>query len=59
VDGADDGGGVHACVGSTLSTRAGDGAPPSLDPVSCISLFQTTIVVTCLIDIRSVITTVT
>jgi hypothetical protein len=35
---ADDGGGVHACVGPTSSSRADDSAPSS-DPMSCISLF--------------------
>jgi hypothetical protein len=33
------GGGVHACVGPTLSSRA-DGGALSSDPVSCISLFK-------------------
>jgi hypothetical protein len=37
----------------------GDGAPPSLDPVSCISLFQKTIVITGLTDVRRAIATVT
>jgi hypothetical protein len=37
---ADDGDGVHACVGPTSSTRAGGGALSS-DPVSCISLLNT------------------
>jgi hypothetical protein len=59
VNGADDGGGVHAYVVSTSSTRAGDGAPPSLDPVSCISLFQKIIVITGLTDVRRAIATVT
>jgi hypothetical protein len=45
VAGADDGSNVHACVGPTLSSRADDDAP-SLDPMSCISLFKKTIVVT-------------
>jgi hypothetical protein len=35
---ADDGGGVHACVGRMSSSLEDDGAP-SLDLVSCISLF--------------------
>jgi hypothetical protein len=39
VAGADDGGGVHTCVGPTLSSRADDGAP-LLDRVSCIPLFK-------------------
>jgi hypothetical protein len=36
---ADDGGGVHVCVGPTSSSRADDGAPSS-DLISCISLFK-------------------
>jgi hypothetical protein len=39
VGGADDGGGVHACVGPTSSSRA-DGSAPSSNPVSCISLLK-------------------
>jgi hypothetical protein len=38
VAGANDGGGVHACVGPTSSSHA-DGSAPSSDPMSCISLF--------------------
>jgi hypothetical protein len=45
VAGVNDGGGVHACVGSTSSSRADSGAS-SLDPVNCISLFKKTIIVT-------------
>jgi hypothetical protein len=33
---ANDGGGVHTCVGPTSSSHMDDG---SLDPMSCISLF--------------------
>jgi hypothetical protein len=39
VPGADGGCGMHACVGSTLSSRADDGTPSS-NPMSCISLFK-------------------
>jgi hypothetical protein len=38
VAGADDGGGMRACVGPTSSSRA-DGGAPSSDPMSYISLF--------------------
>jgi hypothetical protein len=43
VDGSDDGGRVHACVGRMLSSRA-DGDAPSSDQMSCISLFKKTII---------------
>jgi hypothetical protein len=36
VSGANDGGGMHTCVGPTSSSRADDDAPSS-DPMSCIS----------------------
>jgi hypothetical protein len=45
VTGANDGGGVHACVGPISSSRA-DGGAPSSDPVNYISLFKKAIVVT-------------
>jgi hypothetical protein len=38
VVGANDGGSVHACVGSTSSSRADGGALSSV-PISCIFLF--------------------
>jgi hypothetical protein len=39
VVGANDGGGVHACVGPMSRSRADDGAPSS-DLVSCIYLLK-------------------
>jgi hypothetical protein len=39
VAGTDDGGGVHACVGTMLSSRA-DGDAPSSDPISYIFYFK-------------------
>jgi hypothetical protein len=50
VTGADDGGGAHACVSPTSSSRADDSALSS-DPVSYISLFKKTIIVTDLTNI--------
>jgi hypothetical protein len=35
VAGADDGGGIHACVRPTSSSRA-DGGAPSSDSINCI-----------------------
>jgi hypothetical protein len=37
VAGADDGGGMYACVGPTLTSRVNDSAPSS-DSMCCISL---------------------
>jgi hypothetical protein len=39
VAGADDGGGIHACVSSMSSSRVDD-SDPSLDPMSYISLLK-------------------
>jgi hypothetical protein len=36
---ADDGGGMHACVGPTLNSHV-DNSAPSSDLMSCISLFN-------------------
>jgi hypothetical protein len=51
------GGGVHACVGPMMSSRA-DSVAPSSNPVSCISLFKKTIVVMGSADISKPVDTV-
>jgi hypothetical protein len=56
VTGADDGGGLHACVGPTSSSCA-DGDVSSSDPMSCISLFKNTIVITSYIDVSMSVAT--
>jgi hypothetical protein len=57
VAGANDGT-VHACVDPTSSSRANGGASPS-DPVSCISLFKKTSIVTSFTDVSRPIATMT
>jgi hypothetical protein len=57
VAGADDGSGMHTCVGPTLSSRA-EGSALSSDPISCISLFKKTNVAMGLADISRCVATV-
>jgi hypothetical protein len=58
VAGADDGGGIHACVRPTSSSRV-DGGAPSSDSINCIFYLKKTIVVIGFHDVSRVVATVT